>query len=385
MSPEQATGDEIGPATDVYSLALSLYELWAGYNPVVASTPAATARRIGSELPSLGDVRPELPPALHATIDAALAPEPVDRPGLPELGAALAELAGGLHPDRPVPEPLGVEEEDCGGPAPARPFAVLFAAAALGTIGLLAGQGGLALVLALLLAPAALFLGRPREWIEPALAPLLGLVGLAPLYLVQAARHERPAARVALAALAWAWTVVAATVFGQALGVSDPAGSTAGWTQSAAAALSGPLAPLAGADAVSTALIWVGAAVVLGLILDVAGPAPLAIGGLVWAAGLIAALGAVGGAAGPSPLLTPALLGAVALLAWDRAGRPWPSQGPVALRRGATAASAAPVATVRRRAALPPMLGDERARATRAASRHVRAALHGAGSRGGLP
>ncbi len=121
MSPEQAAGDEIGPATDVYSLALSLYELWAGYNPVVASTPAATARRIGSELPSLADVRPELPPALPATIDAALAPEPVDRPGLPELGAALAELAGGLHPDRPVPEPLGAEEEDDGGRSGSRP------------------------------------------------------------------------------------------------------------------------------------------------------------------------------------------------------------------------------------------------------------------------
>ncbi len=116
-----------------------------------------------------------------------------------------------------------------------------------------------------------------------------------------------------------------------------PPARPAGWTQSAAAALSGPLAPLTGADAVATALIWVGAAVVLGLILDVSGPAPLAIGGLVWAAGLIAALGAVGGAAGPSPLLTPALLGAVVLLAWDRAGRPRPSHGSLALPgRGAT-------------------------------------------------
>ncbi len=382
MSPEQAGGETVGPPSDVYSLALTLYELWAGFNPVAAATPAATARRIGTELPSLAEVRPELPPALHATIDAALAPEPEDRPAVTELGTALAAVAGGLHPERPVPVPLGEEiEEPAAGPPPARPFAVLIAAAALSTVGLLAGLGGLALVGALLLAPAALLLGRPREWIEPVLAPLLGLLGLAPLYLVRAARHERPAARAALAALAWAWTAIAATIVGHALGVTHP-GTDGGWAGSAAAALHGPISPLLGADAVATLLIWVGAAVLLGAAIDLAGPALLAIAGLVWAAGLVAALGAVGGPAAPSLLLTPALLASVAALAWDRAGRPWPSEG-LALR--GAGAQPAEAARPRRPAAPLPALGDERARATRAASRHVRAALHGAGSRAGLP
>src|SRR5215218_11343170 len=44
MSPEQAEGDPAGPQSDTYALALTLYECWAGENPVRRSTPAQTAR-----------------------------------------------------------------------------------------------------------------------------------------------------------------------------------------------------------------------------------------------------------------------------------------------------------------------------------------------------
>ena len=40
-------GELAGPPTDVYSLALTAYECWAGENPVAGDTPAQTARRIG--------------------------------------------------------------------------------------------------------------------------------------------------------------------------------------------------------------------------------------------------------------------------------------------------------------------------------------------------
>ncbi|MBA2240140.1 MAG: serine/threonine protein kinase, partial [Solirubrobacterales bacterium] len=42
MAPEQADGQGAEPASDVYSLALTLYECWAGRNPVAADTPAET-------------------------------------------------------------------------------------------------------------------------------------------------------------------------------------------------------------------------------------------------------------------------------------------------------------------------------------------------------
>ena len=48
MAPEQAEGRTVGPEADVYSLALMLYECWAGHNPNRRATPAATARAIGA-------------------------------------------------------------------------------------------------------------------------------------------------------------------------------------------------------------------------------------------------------------------------------------------------------------------------------------------------
>ena len=175
MSPEQAAGEGAGPATDVYSLGLTLYELWAGFNPVSAGTPAATARAIGEPVESLSEARPELPPALCAAIDDCLEPDPADRPGLDELREALVAMRGALHPDRAVPEPAETLAATTLPPGlPARPFAVLLAAGALAALGMLAGLPGLALLTAALIAPAALLLRGPREWIRPALAPLLG-------------------------------------------------------------------------------------------------------------------------------------------------------------------------------------------------------------------
>ena len=73
MAPEQAEGERVSPACDVYSLALTLYEAWTGSNPVRAASPAATARRLGRPLPPLAKKRRDLPP--RAVRD--------DRPGAP--------------------------------------------------------------------------------------------------------------------------------------------------------------------------------------------------------------------------------------------------------------------------------------------------------------
>jgi hypothetical protein len=93
MAPEQAEGRRVGPAVDVYALGLVLYEALAGTHPVKGAGPAATARRLGAVLPSLGRVRRDLPAELVAAIDRAVRPRPEERGTPADLRAALAETA----------------------------------------------------------------------------------------------------------------------------------------------------------------------------------------------------------------------------------------------------------------------------------------------------
>ena len=115
MSPEQAEGGEITTATDLYALALVLYEALAHVNPVRAGGAASTARRVGSRLPTLGRYRPDLPADLVAAIDTAVLPEPWERGEVGDLRAALRAAvadAGRIVARRPAdPEP-DAEDDD---------------------------------------------------------------------------------------------------------------------------------------------------------------------------------------------------------------------------------------------------------------------------------
>jgi serine/threonine protein kinase len=97
MAPEQAEGREAGPEADVYSLALLLYECWAGENPNRRSTPAATARAIGSRARPLRRIRPDLPRELSQTVDECLHPRPSHRPSLETLGGSIEDALDRLH------------------------------------------------------------------------------------------------------------------------------------------------------------------------------------------------------------------------------------------------------------------------------------------------
>ncbi len=93
MAPEQAEGREVGPAADLYSLALVLYEALTGLNPIpaVAQTlgPHRT-RRLALHLPPLRRQRRELPRELGQAVDLALRPRPRERGTMDELHDALA-------------------------------------------------------------------------------------------------------------------------------------------------------------------------------------------------------------------------------------------------------------------------------------------------------
>ena len=105
MAPEQAEGRAASAASDVYSLALTLYEAWAGSNPVRGGGPAATARRVGRPLPSLSGMRRDLPLELCDAIDDALEVDPALRPSPQQLRAQLAAAESELEDEGGLVEP----------------------------------------------------------------------------------------------------------------------------------------------------------------------------------------------------------------------------------------------------------------------------------------
>jgi serine/threonine protein kinase/Tol biopolymer transport system component len=81
MSPEQATGDQqVGPASDTYSLAAMLYEMLTGDPPYIGSTAQAVLGKIIQGEPvSATAVRRSIPANVDAAIRRALERLPADR------------------------------------------------------------------------------------------------------------------------------------------------------------------------------------------------------------------------------------------------------------------------------------------------------------------
>jgi eukaryotic-like serine/threonine-protein kinase len=97
LSPEQAKGAPVGPASDIYSVGIVLYEMLTGSVPFTGDTPLEIAMKHLSAIPEPpSEQRPEVPHELDSIVLRALAKRPEDRYQAAEaMDADLARAARG--------------------------------------------------------------------------------------------------------------------------------------------------------------------------------------------------------------------------------------------------------------------------------------------------
>jgi uncharacterized protein YraI len=98
MSPEQATGKPVGPASDIYSLGIVLYQMLTGRVPFEAdSTPALLYKHVYDPPAPLRTYAPELPAQVEAALAKALAKDPADRYRTAGEFAGALQVAAGVR------------------------------------------------------------------------------------------------------------------------------------------------------------------------------------------------------------------------------------------------------------------------------------------------
>ncbi len=191
LSPEQAQGHAVSATSDLYSVAVVLYELLTGRVPFDADSAVTIALKHVSEAPSAPTtVNPEIPPELEQVVMWGLNKNPTDRPRdadefIAALEVARAAILGGQTGQRTASMPVIAAAGAAAAltvrpPAPAvAPAPPQLADAALLSAGPPPGPPPeehrrnpwpwVALVLALLLAAgvAAFLLTRPKQVLVP--------------------------------------------------------------------------------------------------------------------------------------------------------------------------------------------------------------------------
>ncbi len=97
MSPEQAQGEGIDGRSDIYGLGVIIFELLTGTQPYHGDTPmSVVVKHITDPVPHILDVKPDLPPAIEAVIEKAMAKNRDERfPTVKALSDSLNAIARG--------------------------------------------------------------------------------------------------------------------------------------------------------------------------------------------------------------------------------------------------------------------------------------------------
>ncbi len=135
MSPEQVQGDDIGPASDQFSLGIVLRELATGEHPFRREGIVETLHSIlKDELEPLANLRPDLTPELASALDRMLEKNPIHRfPSLRAFGAMLGGFSGQGPGAIVLPDALTIRQSSVRALAPIvrKPFSGTILAAGL--------------------------------------------------------------------------------------------------------------------------------------------------------------------------------------------------------------------------------------------------------------
>jgi serine/threonine protein kinase len=121
VAPEQAMAQEVGPWTDLYSVGIVTFELFAGRAPF-ADTPepmAVLLRQVNESIPPLSEIKNGVHPVMSEWVEWLLAKDPADRPQSAreawlDLDERLASVLGSgwlRQADLPQPDPAQLSVE----------------------------------------------------------------------------------------------------------------------------------------------------------------------------------------------------------------------------------------------------------------------------------